>query len=325
MVTKAPSLILTATLLLMTPSPAASAEPDRSEQWRQIAVTALQSAEAAPAPTSFRVFANGGLLRAYGGLYGWDHPRVPELIGAIMADRNPDGGWGIGEARDYFADGTVNPADTTYTVTIADHVGGPLLDAHLGGALDDPEPIQTIVYLLTTTPRIDTAAGSCLAYSRRANDAKPGWCVHNVNAGAAAFLQRAAAAGYARRGSAMLVATITQREVSAWLPAYAAWKYSDAAGKVQDPDHGSYSAASLHALAYPIGREAAYKLMVTTGADDNLRRAHLRLPGLGGIMCQLGDAHLDEARAYVAAAAGDRMRLAQAAQLATANARECTG
>jgi hypothetical protein len=333
----AAALIAAAFLIDPSPAPSDSAPPvalTRSAQWRAVAVQALTLYEAAPAPSSFQAMVHANALAAIGRLNGWQDPRVPVLLGQLMAERNPDGGWGIGVARGGLSGGT-NPADTTYTVTLAGHVGPALLAAWQGGALTDPEPLQTITRLLVSqTPRLTIAEGQCVTYSRSANDG--GHCVHNVSAGAADYLAQASAAGFGRSGLQRLVVDVTRWEVWAYRTDWSGWPYKDAQTTEQDPDHGSYSAASLYAAAYPVGREAAYQLLAAPATDDNGRRAHLRLVALPGgpgsqgltdpsttLWCEMGDQYLAEAAAYVTASAGVASNLSGTALLAAANSIAC--
>jgi len=318
-----------------SPSPSASLPPTRAQQWRAVAVQALVAYEAAPAPTSFQAMVHASALLAVGRLYGWQDPRVATLLAQLMSERNPDGGWGFGVTRGGRGGGT-NPADTTYTVTLAGHVGPALLAAWQAGALTDPEPLRTITTLLMTTGRITASNGQCVIYSRSSNDA--GHCVHNVSAGAADYLTQASAAGFGKSGLQKLVVDITRYEVGAYNPSWSGWPYKDAQTTEQDPDHGSYEARSLYFLTYPVGREAAYQLLAVPATADDGRRAHLSLvslpggPGSQGISdpsttlwCEMGDQYLTEAITYVTSAAGDAMRLSQAASAAAANSIACQG
>lgn len=303
----------------------------RSQQWRDIAEDAFTLYEAAPGPTKFQAFTYSQALLATGRLFGWDDPRVGQHIDHIMAVRNPDGGWGIDDPRDEFNDGSVNPDTTTYTVTLAGHAGPALLAARKAGVFTDPEPLQKITSLLMSTAHIDTGAGVCVAYSRAPADAAGAtYCVHNVNAGVAAYLTDASANGFGARGLQAMVARIVKREISAWNGTSALWPYKDTAA-LADPDHNSYEAESLYFLAYPIGREAAYQLLAAPATNDDGRRAHLRLPALGGgpgswdpagtgatLWAVMGDQYLGEAQDYVTSRTGDAATLAQAAALASA-------
>jgi hypothetical protein len=320
------------------PSPSDSAPAPaltRSQQWRAVAVSALDAYELAPAPTSSQAMVYSNAMLAVGRLYGWDDPRVPGLISAIMATRNADGGWGIGVSWDAFQDGTTNPSTTTYTVALAGHVGPALLEAWRHGALTDPEPLQTITRILVSqTTRLTGSTGQCVVYSRSSYDA--GYCVHNVSAGVADYLTQASAAGFGRSGLQQLVVDVTRREVTAYNSAWAGWPYIDGQTVEQDPDHGAYTARSLYFLTYPVGRAGVYSGLSGATTDDNGRRAHLQLPSTPGgpgsqglvdpsttLWCEMGDQWLAEAAAYVTSVTGDATRLSQAAAMAAANSIAC--
>jgi hypothetical protein len=307
---------------------------DRVQAWHEIAVTALDEYEVAPPPTYSHAFVYSQALLATGRLHGWTDPRVSSLIAKLMSVRNPDGGWGVGRTWDAFGDGTTNPANTTYTVTLAGHVGPALLEAWKAGVLTDPEPLQTITKLLVSTSRVTLPTGQCVAYSRSSNDAGASQRVHNVNAGVADYLTQASAAGFGRTGLQKLTVEITRYEVSTYRTDWAGWPYIDGRTVEQDPDHGAYTARSLYFLTYPIGREAVYRVLNTDYAGSlEGARGHMQLvstpggPGSQGVAdplttlwCEMGDRWLAEAEAYVSASAGDPMRLAQAAAWCAANA-----
>jgi hypothetical protein len=317
------------------PSPPDPAPPTRAEQWRAVAVSALDAYEAAPAPASSQAMVYGHALLAVGRLYGWDDPRVQPLIASIMGVRNPDGGWGVSIPWDAFQDGSTNPASTTYTVTLSGHVGPALLEAWKHGALTDPEPLQTITRILVSqTPRLTNATGQCVTYSRASADSD--YCVHNVSAGVADYLTRANEAGFGRSGLQKLIVDVTRREVTAYNTTWAGWPYIDGQAVEQDPDHGAYTARSLYSLTYPVGREGVYAGLAAAATDDQGRRAHLQLPSTPGgagsqglvdptttLWCEMGDAWLVEAGAYVTASTGDAGRLSQAAAAAAANSIAC--
>lgn len=319
----------------------AAAEPvsTRSEQWRAIAVQALSAYAATTVPVKSAAFTYSSALLATGTTYGWADPRVPPLLAQLMSVRNAEGGWGLGYAYPAF-DGSINPAGTTYTVTLAGHVGPALLAAWKGGALTDPEPLRRITELLMGTARYTSAAGTCVAVSRDPNDAgsaaHPDYCVHNINAGVADYLTQASAVGFGRSGLQKLVVDIVRFEITTYNPAWSNWAYQNTGNAEQDPDHGSYSAQSLYFAAYPVGREAAFQLLASPATVDDGKRAHMRLVALPGgpgsmsrdvpgvtLWCEMGDQWLPEAQTYVAASGGDAKRLAQAAMFAALNAEAC--
>lgn len=319
----------------------AAQEPTRSEQWAARAQTALGRFEATKgASETSHALAYAAQAYAWLSPQGWEDPTALAYLDQVRARRNPDGGYGLGYAYDWSNDGTVNPAGTTYTVTVADHVGPVLLDAYKAGAASRAE-VQTLVSLLMSTPRIQSNSsvyGQCIAYSRSPNDNLPWACVHNVSAGAARFLLDAAAAGIGATGLHKLVTDVTRREVYAYQPTIegrqAWWRYADTR-QLNDADHNSYSAESMYHLSYAVGREAAYQHMVTEWADnDGAPLAHMRLTALPGgpaspdpsvpgtTWCELGDRWVDEFDQFVASATTAR-RAAQAAYFAARNARAC--
>lgn len=329
----AAAMILAAPIPSVEPStePSAPVVSARAQQWRDMAVQALAAYEQSTSPTTFRALAFGAELDAVYRLYGWDDPRIPGIISRILAERNPDGGWGIDMPRDQFNDGSTNPATTTYTVTNTAHVGGPLLEAYKAGKVAR-EPIQTIVNLTMSTSRINTATGQCVAYSRAVADVGPAYCVHNVNAHVAFWLTLANEAGVGARGLQTLVVGITRREVTAYNETSASWSYRDTQTPA-DPDHNAFEATSVQALAYPVGREAAYAVMSKDWGTDDGARGHMSLVSLPGgpgsqsgdttLWCVMGDRWLAESQAYLDASAGDPMRLIQVAAGAAKNALAC--
>lgn len=274
---------------------------------------------------------------AIGNTYGWTDPRVQVYLNDVYALANPDGGYGLGYAYDFAGDGTVNPATTTYTVTLAGHVGPVLLAGYLHGVVPAAK-VQTIVSLLMSTARINTPQGACIAYSRSANDNKPALCTHNANAGAGAFLLAANSAGIGQGGLMTLVVDITRRETGAYFPTGGPhpswWHYLDTPSW-NDSDHNSYDAESMYSLAYPVGRQAAWLHMTNAYADNaGSPLAHMRLTSLPAapssmsttdpgttVWCEFGDAWLSEFDAYVASTTVPQ--LAVAAWYASRNALAC--
>lgn len=320
-----------------------AASADRADEWRALAVTALDAFEATDdvgdgGTGTLKVASYGFAYEASGRLRGYDDVRTVRYLTKILSMKNPDGGYGLLTGYDLLGDGTTNPASTTYTVTLADHVGSPLLHGYLHGAVPKAE-IQSIVNLIMTTPRIDTAYGQCIAYSRHANDSVAYACVHNVNAGAARFLLEANSAGVGKSGLATLVEGVTRRETYAYLPASKNWRYADTQ-VMSDPDHQSYEAWSMYYLTPPVGEQVAWSMMNTDFMPSSgLQQSavvHARLtalpPGIGNIppsptstdrWCVLGDLWLPEVGAYINALP-DVGAAAQIAQL-TARAADACG
>lgn len=310
------------------------AQADRADDWRAIAQRALDQ---------FNVLDTGGTLQASNlaqaaqatawlSPSGWADPAAGALLTRLYATANPDGGYGLGVAYDAHGDGTVNPATTTYIVTLAGHVGPVLLDAYRNGAAPRAK-VQVIFDLIATAPRIDTSAGRCFAYSRNANDAQPGLCVHNVNAGSAAFLLEAGKDGFAIPW--WLVQGVIKRELSAYNASTRFWPYRDnMAPAPQDADHNSYNAESMYDLAYPVAYSASY--VALTAAPDGVASTtivYMRLAGLPPaptamsgdttIWCVLADQWLDEVNAYVTANLTNIGRMASTAYYTARASRAC--
>lgn len=314
------------------PAPAAA---ERADDWRVIAQRALNQLE---------VLDTGGAQQATTLAYaaqatawlspdGWADPAATAYLPRLYATANPDGGYGLGYSYDAHGDGTVNPATTTYIVTLAGYVGPVLLDGYRHGVVPRSK-VQTIFDLIATAPRIDTSAGRCIAYSRNANDVHAGLCVHNVSAGAAAFMMDAALDGFAIPW--WLVQGIVKRELSAYNATTRFWPYRDnMAPAPQDADHNSYTIESMYGLAYPVAYSAAYvALTAEPDGDPDTPIVYMRLAGLpaaptamtGGttIWCLLGDTWLDEVDARVTATFTNIGAMAQAAYYSARASRACT-
>ncbi|MEU4570735.1 hypothetical protein [Micromonospora sp. NPDC023956] len=305
----------------------------RGDAWRLRAVTAVNRFRALDGGAE-GAYAYASMAEACGRLYGWTHSYVTAYLAKVYALQNPDGGWGINRSYDAFADGSVNDEDTTYTVTLADHVGIPFLNGFQAGAVPR-DRVQGIVDRLLAMPRVLVERGQCVAYSTRPVDCQPGYEVHNVSAGVAYFLHRANAAGFGGTGMHRLITDITIHQSNAYRTGDIWWPYIDD-GPNQDPDHQSYSAQSMYPLEYWVGREAIYKLMTNSWPDDPLSPlAHMRLvstPGGVGswsrrygspitLWGELGDQWLPEADQFIANPPADvQTRLAQAALFCARNA-----
>jgi len=320
--------VLTAAFLCPPPA-AARADQARSDAWRAIAERAQTRLDVLAASGTQRAMTLAFAAQSHAWLSpdGWADPDALAYLTRLYAVRNPDGGWGLGFSYDAHGDGTVNPPETTYVVTLAGHVGPVLLDAYRAGAAPRAD-LQTIVNLITFAPRIDTSLGPCLAYSRNANDAKTGLCVHNVSAGAAAFLLEAAKDGFTPNWP--LISGIARRTASAYtLTSGRATAYRDNMHPTpDDPDHQSYTTESVLLLAPQVGYYSAYYLMTTDFTYEHTPLAHMRLTGvpripLGADWCVLGDQWLGEADDYLTASWADVNRLAQVAYYAARDARAC--
>ena len=191
---------------------------------------------------------------------GWDAPLVERYLGEIRRLRNPDGGWGLPDPFDAYQDGSVNSERTTYTITLARHVGRPLLEGYRAGVVAAPE-IQSIIDLLVAAPTVPTTLpGLCVAYSFAAADAQQP-CVHNVNVAVAGFLADARAAGFSAPGLDRRVAAILRHELAAYLPEEANWPYMGAGGRRNDMTHLDGTVYALRTLAPQISDQVARRLL----------------------------------------------------------------
>jgi len=329
-------LTLAGTALALALTASSPAQATRSDNWAARTDTAIAAFQTADTGTS-GALAYSYITAAIAHRRGWDDPQVATYLAKLYALRNPDGGWGTNSAWDPFGDGTTNPASTTYTVTIAGHVGPVLLEAWQHGKVPTAD-IQTLVNLLVTTQQQTTSTGRCVAYSRSTNDAitsANGYCVHNVDAIAGAFLQQANGLGFTKSGLNSLIVDITRRETAKYNAATKWWNYSDANSGLNDSDHNSAQAEAMYTLVPQIGREVAWYQMTNTLADNEKSPiAHIRLasmptgPGPAhspgeSWWCYLSDQWMAEADGFITASANLPGRLAQIAYYASLDTLAC--
>jgi hypothetical protein len=280
---------------------------ERGDWWRAKAELALASFLALENGNQ-DAFAYGLSTSASANLYGWQDSRTTYLLGKLRGKQKADGGYGLDVAYDAFQNGTVNPASTSYTVTMAGHVGEALLGAYQAG-LVPREEVQSLVTKLVLAPKVTVSRGKCVAYSYNANDDDS--CVHNVNAGVAWFLIQANAAGFSVTGLHGLITNISMHEMIAYREADKWWPYKDS-GPNQDVAHESYSAASMYRMAYWVGREAVYRILANPFTESGTPIAHMMLISLPGgigsqgqvdpettLWCELGDLWRTEATTYL--------------------------
>jgi hypothetical protein len=335
-VVAAAAALAAAFLCLSAPPAHASA---RGDWWRGQAVTALTRFIAADAGTGDS-FTYGMATGAAGYLYGWTDTRTVHLLAELRGTKLAGGSYGLGRPYDAFADGTINPADTAYAVTLAGHVGPTLLAGYKAGAVPKAE-VQAVVNQLVAMPRVPVDRGQCVAYSDDPNDdpplnpAYPIGCAHNVNAGTGWFLSDANAAGFGATGMQKLITDITLAEIVAFREADNTWPYIDD-GPFLDADHDSYEAESMYRLAYWIGRESTFRWMANPPPPGEAKGPiiHTRLAGSPGgngsfsrtdpgvvLWCQMADRWQDEQAEYQATQTG--ASLAQFAYYAARASKNC--
>jgi hypothetical protein len=171
---------------------------------------------------------------------GWDDPAAGHYLNAALNQSNP---YGLNYPFDAFQNGTVNPASTMYAITLV-QLGQVELDAYAHHRIAYSE-ITAIIDRLLAFPRIKVRTGIGLAYSDSPNDARPGYSVHNVNQGAAWWLQTALDAGvtYRQAESRDMIAGLNRFELVSYQPGINGWSYRDGGSqKVQDPAHAGVGA-----------------------------------------------------------------------------------
>ncbi len=176
---------------------------------------------------------------------GWSSPQTQDLLADLMAARKPDGGYGLAGPWDAFGDGTLNPVETTYTVTTAGHVGWVLIEGYKNAALPQGA-LSSAVDALLAMPRLN--GGTCFAYSNSPHD-RDEPCVYNVSHGAAAFLVRVRELTTYRAAEIdqVLAAVRTRLTVGYdWATGY--WVYMAGMSTAQDISHQIYTARSVDVI-----------------------------------------------------------------------------
>lgn len=306
------------TAALASAVPTRAADPTRAQWWRTEAIAAANvfaPLDDPDLPDTQRpgAAAYADMMGGYATLYGWTSPYVAAMRAKLYALRNPDGGWGLNRPYDAFngipPTPSVNPASTTYTITLSGHVCPKLLDGFKAGVIPRAD-VQTCVNLLVAMPRTDTPRGQCVAYSGTPADVQGG-CVHNVNAITAWFLAEASGAGFGATGMQRLITDIALAETVAYRETQLSWPYIDD-GAFLDADHDSAEAEAIYRVGtYWVGREVAYRLMAVP-APVKGPIVHTRLTGLPGgpgswsrtaagvtLWCELGDQWRTEQHTYL--------------------------
>jgi hypothetical protein len=205
--------------------------------------------------------------------FGWRDPRTQGWLDRLYTKKNGDGGYGLGYAFDAYQDGTVNPPDTTYTITVAWHVGRVLIAGYDGGGVPAWQVRQAADVLLD----LPTAAGGqCPAYSANANDAGQA-CVWNVSAAAAWFLDQADRRGLGPAGRhGALVAAVrawTAHLAASYRPDLNAWTYQEGAAAPLDSWHNAPVVEAMLSLDPGLGAQALaghFRRWPAEGGDADL-------------------------------------------------------
>lgn len=268
--------VLTAAFLCAPSGPAAADPPaGHAAQWRALAAAALAKFETydltatggSPGPTTTAIGCTPATnvprwvsvyawaAEASGRLRGWTDPRTTAYLNKMLSMKNPDGGYGMPCPWDQFGGNTVNPANTSYTVISAGHVGQTEIQAYKAGVLPASE-LQQLAGRVRSMPQLNNPKGSCLAATPAAADQNPAYCVHNMSAGAAVFLMQVAALGLAPAGSNDLAAAISRRETATYSVYTHSWPYDDQ-GRTSDDGHTAYLIASMYYLSPQLGNMTA--------------------------------------------------------------------
>jgi hypothetical protein len=196
-------------------------------------------------------------LAWYAGLrFGWTDTRTTSWLTKVYARRTASRGYGIGQAYDAFGNGTVNPANTTYTITTAWHVGRVLLAGYDAGAVPAARVTEAVAALLDTP---QSNGGQCIAYSKHVNDANMP-CVWNVSATAAWFVWRADQRGLVPAGREAEALDKLRRwrdDVRAeYRGNLGGWTYQSNTTALQDPWHNAPTVAAMYEADPTIGPTA---------------------------------------------------------------------
>ena len=255
--------VVSAASVLMLVAAPAEATPTTvlNGDWQAMADQAYS--EAAPAEVAMEAAGQNvqvqyvAALAWYAGLrYGWTDSRTQGWLTKVYARRTASLGYGIGQAYDAFGNGTVNPANTTYTITTAFHVGRVLLAGYDAGAIPAARVTEAVAALLDTP---QSNGGQCIAYSKHSNDANMP-CVWNVSSTAAWFIWRASQRGLvpAGRETEALNKLRQWRDVvrSEYKTSLGGWTYQSNTTALQDPWHNAPTVAAMYELDPTIGPTA---------------------------------------------------------------------
>ena len=189
--------------------------------------------------------------------FGWHDPRTTLWLHRVYDRQGPDGGYGLGYPYSSF-DKVLNPADTSYTITTAWHVGRMLLDGYDHGAVPRTKLIEAARSLLNTA---ESPPGQCIAYSASPNDADEP-CVFNVTAAASLFLNESLKRGIWVPGRLLE----TTRKIASWRdyllanyrPTLNGWTYGgiNNPALLDDPGHLAPSATAAYLLPHAQGYHA---------------------------------------------------------------------
>lgn len=211
---------------------------------------------------------------------GWDHRLVKGYLRKVYRQQNPDGGYGINRAWDAFQDGSENPAETTYAITLTDHVGPVFLRGYEAGVVPRAR-VRQVIRLVEKFPLANTP-GTCVSYSTTSADAA--YCTGNINASAAHFLVRAHDAGF--KVDLSRVPRIVKHNRATLLDGDWWWPYVVGRVERQDWYHNATMVEAAMDLDPKVGRKALSAMRRANVDDPWERAAMLRLARFD---CRLAD------------------------------------
>jgi len=253
--------LLSLTVLAAGGVAVATAEPEqpRAGEWQVLADKIYANAE-----EDYNVLASQGKtmwtfhiahMAWYSGMrFGWSDPRTQTWLQRVYQRVTPSGGYGLNFAYDAYGDGTVNPANTTYSITTAWHVGRMFIEGYDGGGVPRERVVAAVKSLLDTA---QTAGGKCAAYSKHVNDSRKA-CVWNVSAASAWFLWRAHQRGLypTGRGDETLNKVRTWRDYvrAHYSTSLGGWNYQEGGpNTLDDPGHLGATVQAMYELDPTIG------------------------------------------------------------------------
>jgi hypothetical protein len=255
------SIIASAALVSGVTAGRANADPPTTVQsgaWQALADQVYANGSAAygrqvAAGNNVPAFHVAALAWYAGQRFGWQDSRTQTWLQRVYDRVTASGGYGLGYAYDAYGDGTTNPANTTYTITTAWHVGRLLIAGYDGGGIPASRVLAAVTAILDT-PSADTS--QCVSYSKYPYDAgKP--CVWNVSAAAAWFLWRADQRGIvpAGREDEILTKLRTWRDYvrAHYSTALGGWTYQDNTTALDDPGHLAATVSAMYELDPTIG------------------------------------------------------------------------
>lgn len=321
---KALTLLVGLALVLATAS--TSAATSYSSEWDSRARAAIDRF-AAVDDGNLGPHAYAYVASAIGNTYGWDDPRVEQYLAKVRTYKQPDGGYGLTYRYDWMSDGSYNPVDTTYTVTVADHVGPVLLEAYKHGKATRTE-LQALGTVAIKLPVLSgTTNGYCYAYSDQWVDRTKGtFCVHNVNASVSLFLTHLQHEGIVIPDADWVTLNIDRRETNAYLASRGNWLYWDnQTSRMSDIDHTSLNVEWALEHSPQIGSAMLAKIMTNAFPleADTAPLAHWRLTPWA---CDLGARWFGEFDSWLLPnppGSSDGIRYAQMARWAARNADAC--